>query len=244
MNNYTCVIIDDEKDAIESLKIVLENTQLLRVIGIFSNPQTAIKSVVDLKPDFIFLDIQMPKMTGIEVAEILQNQIKCHFIFTTGHMEYALQSYSFDTIDYLLKPITLPRLMKSIYKALRITGIEAKNAEVLHSDTQKGSIMVETLEKGKKINVNIDNIEYVESDKNCIMITLKKGEILKVKMTLKNIIDLLPQNSFKRVHRRFIIQMNCIKSFTAEHIILYSAKRNIPIGRTYKVQLRNAFVQQ
>jgi two-component system, LytTR family, response regulator len=241
MREYTAIIIDDEKNAAESLKLQLINTGIINVVGIFNKPEIAITKIRDINPDLIFLDVQMPKINGIETAELLQQQVPCLFIFTTGHKDFAFESFRFHTIDYLLKPVLFPRLMQAITKALHTLNKEPGNIETAHNEIPE-YVTVEVIDKENPINIALHDIAYLSSNKNYVRIWLNNGLCHKTRLTLKIIEGLLPSKNFLRVHRGYIVRITAIKSFTSNKISFHTTKQLIPTSRTLRQKINEALL--
>jgi DNA-binding LytR/AlgR family response regulator len=240
MSIYTAVIIDDERNAALSLQLMIEKTGFVQVIGIFQKPEEAVIQVPKLCPDIIFLDIQMPKLTGMETAELLQKSLLCRFIFTTGYKDYAFDSFQFNTIDYLLKPIAYTRLLQAITKAL--TTLVSKPANNSPQPvSHKGVIALEVLGNESLLQCDVETIEMVCSNKNYISIWLNSGKEIKTRTTLKAIESLLPSEKFIRVHRGYIINITAVRSHTAAQIILKGSNQLIPVSRINRNQIKRLF---
>jgi two-component system, LytTR family, response regulator len=239
MSNYKAVIIDDEKNSASSLEMMINSTGYLEVIGIFYKPEQAIIEIPLLRPDIIFLDIQMPKINGIETAELLQKLLPCKFIFTTGYKNYALASFQFNTIDYLIKPILFPRLLQAISKVFN--SFESESTQSIQRKYKPSFILVDTVGKGAATKIQLYEIELIGTDKNYLDIFLYTGECIKTRMTTKVIESLIPAEHFIRVHRKYIVRLDAISLLISDQITLKQTRKVIPVGRAYRNAVKEAY---
>jgi len=230
-----CLIIDDEPLAIQVLVNHLKQVPDLELVNSFQNPLEAFELLKTTEIDLIFLDIQMPLLTGIDFVKSLQNPPA--IIFTTAYRNYAIESYELDVIDYLLKPITFIRFFKAInkYKNLHQKTISIKTPTV----TPMVNDHIYVNSNKKFIKVLFNEILYVESIKDYIRIHTPEKNII-TKDKISEFENKLP-NVFLRVHRSYIVNTLKISAFTALDIEI--GKQEIPIGNSYKkeviAQLKN-----
>ena len=226
-----CIIVDDEPLAIEVLESYIDKMDSLHLTGKFRN---AIKAFDFLQSggevDLIFLDIQMPKLTGIDFLKTLKNPPKV--IFTTAYREYALEGFELEVVDYLLKPISFERFMKGV-------------AKVMEADHEKPQINIATTQSDeppfiffnsdkKMIKVFLHDILWVESIKDYVKIVTKEKQIT-THQKISYMENKLPESEFIRVHRSFIVHISKIDSYSATEIEL--AGNSVPIGRNYKTDV-------
>ena len=168
-----CIIIDDEPLAIEVLKQHIEKIKDLEIIGTFSNAMEAFTIVQEQKVDLMFLDIQMPKLTGIDFLKTLHNPPQV--ILTTAYREYALEGYELDVVDYLIKPIPFDRFLKALSKAFRnnVTPVSSNIEQTTEQDTISKPFVYVKVDK-TMVRVELENIIYVESLKNYVRIKTKE----------------------------------------------------------------------
>jgi len=226
-----CLIVDDEEHAIKNLLYCVEKTPFLHLAGSTTNPLEALEIVNTQNIDLIFLDIQMPELSGLDFIKAIRN--KSRVILTTAYSEFALDGFELDVVDYLLKPIALPRFLKAVQKVNDIIGhssIGDTNADHSPSDN---FFFVKSEVKGKMIKINFDDIEFIESLKNYVAIHYNGKKILALQ-SLKDIDGKLPQNKFIRIHRSFIIPLNGIIGIEGNVVGLKNTSSEIPIGETYK----------
>lgn len=222
-----CIIVDDEPLAIEVIESYVERMDSLELVGKFRNAIKAFDYIQSGEPvDLIFLDIQMPKLTGIEFLKTLTNPPKV--IFTTAYREYALEGFELEVLDYLLKPISFDRFMKAVSKALN------QSKEVGVSTSAEGDDFIFFKCDKKMIRVCLKDILYVESIKDYVKIKTAEKEVV-THQKISVLETKLPANHFIRVHRSFIINIPKIESYSASEIELNN--ESIPVGRNYKVEV-------
>lgn len=224
-----CLIVDDEPLAIKVLETHIENIPSLKIAGSCSNAFAAMEALSKNNIDLMFLDIHMPKLMGHEFLRTLRNPPKV--IFTTAYKEYALDAFDLDAIDYLLKPITLERLMKAVNKISNLPALEIKE----ENNVVDSQGFVYFRADRKMIKVAYQDILYIESMKDYIKIVRVNEKPLLVKQSISSLEDVLPANLFLRIHRSFIVALNKITAFTNHDVEI--GGQEIPIGRLYAHQL-------
>ena len=222
MKKIKCIIIDDEPLAVSLLENYVEKIPFLELVFSSENPIEVLEFIQKNEADLVFLDIQMPELTGINFMKIVGDKMK--YILTTAYSEYALDGYEHNVVDYLLKPISFDRFNKSIQKVLERFPLD-ETKDVNHFFVKSS---------GQQHRVNFDDILYVESIKDYVNIKTEAQEYI-VLDTLKSLENQLPGN-FIRVHKSFILNLNEIKSLSSKKIILNSGNE-IPIGDMYKSNL-------
>lgn len=227
---WKCLLVDDEPLAIEVLKQHIDVVDQLEVAGTCNNAFKAMEFLQKNPVDLLFLDIQMPKLSGISLMRTLQKPPKV--IFTTAYKEYALDAFELDAVDYLLKPISLERFLRAVNKLIKTT---LKNpAEALpQAEHQEGFIYFRA--DRKMVKLFYHEILYIESIKDYIRIVRDSNPPLLVKQSITATEEMLPPNLFLRIHRSFIVAANKITAFTNNDVEI--DKIEIPIGRMYKDQL-------
>ncbi|OUR93188.1 DNA-binding response regulator [Flavobacteriales bacterium 34_180_T64] len=222
-----CLIIDDEPLAIEIIKAHVSKIPNLEVVATCHNALEGFEVLKTQEVDLLFLDIQMPLLTGIEFIKSLSNPPKV--IFTTAYREYAIESYELEAVDYLLKPISFDRFFKAVNNYFK--RIETKTIVVskeTSSDDSSGHIFVNVNKKHHKILFN--EIVYAESLKDYVCIHTLNGSIT-TKDKISDFEDKLP-SCFLRSHRSYIVNLNMVTAFTSQDIELGNIE--IPIGVSYK----------
>ena len=219
MKKIKCIIVDDEPLAVSLLENYVEKIPFLELVFSSENPIDALEFIQKNDADLVFLDIQMPELTGINFMKIVGNKMK--YILTTAYSEYALEGYEHNVVDYLLKPISFDRFSKSVMKAQeRFPVAEASEA---------GHFYVKS--SGQQHRINFDEILYVESIKDYVNIKTESQEYI-VLDTLKSLENQLPAK-FIRVHKSFILNLDKVKSLNSKKIIINS-EQEIPIGEMYR----------
>lgn len=223
------LIIDDETLARQLVRKYLENLPGIEIIGECSNGFEALKMIQDLSPDLLFLDIQMPKISGFELLEVLEHRPE--IIFTTAFDQYAIKAFEMNAVDYLLKPFSKERLEKALEKArqriVTPSGGGRTPALLKHLDEEKQVLERVITRLGSKITViPVDKIWFIEAADDYIMIHSESGNHLKEK-TMKYFEEHLPEDQFIRIHRKFIVNINQIKSLE-----LYSKDSYLAILKT------------
>lgn len=235
------VIVDDEPKAIQSLSWELTNfSEEITIMETFSSPEKALEFFKNNTPDCLFLDIQMPTMDGFQFLEKLTNR-DFPVIITTAYDEYAIKALKHEAIDYLLKPIdsddlnlTIEKIKKFNSKIFSIDKLERLLLSFNGSQTHQ-KITVNS--DGKLIFIQIDDIIFVQSDGNYSTIYLKNNQKKVVTKKLKDINNLLPENSFFRTHNSYIVNLNKIKEFLKnEGYLIMESNHKIPVARQRKTE--------
>jgi two-component system LytT family response regulator len=223
-----CIIVDDEPVAREILENHLEKIDTINVVASCKSALEAFKILNTHPVDLIFLDINMPEISGLSFAKSMSGEYKV--IFTTAYREYAVDGFDLRAVDYLLKPISFERLLQGInkfYKEISVSEpIQAGEISIEKDD----SIFVRS--ERKMVKVNFKDIAYIESLSDYIKIHLDGKKVLVTRDTLSNIEARLPASDFLRIHRSFIVSMPKIESFTSDTIGI--GKHEIPISRSYR----------
>ncbi|MDN6280985.1 MAG: LytTR family DNA-binding domain-containing protein, partial [Psychroflexus sp.] len=221
-----CIVIDDEPLARVGMKELISNFSVLNQVGEFNNTSNADRFLNDNKVDLIFLDIEIPGVDGLEFAKTIAPEIL--IIFTTAYKEYAVESYAFNAIDYLLKPILLSRFEKSVTKATKIHQLlSLKKSEV--KNITKEYVFIKADRRYYK--VLFQKILYIEGLKDYVVIHTDNDKIITA-MNLKTIHQKLPQDKFIRVSKSYIVNSIAIESFDRHTVFIQ--KNEIPIGSVYQ----------
>ena len=224
-----CIIVDDEQHAIDILVHYVEQTPHLNLVASFTNPIEALQLLTQEKVDLVFLDIQMPEISGIDFIKAIHGKSKV--ILTTAYSEFAIEGYELDVVDYLLKPVRLPRFLAAVQKAVQM--INATNES---QETSDDYIFVKTESKGKLLKINLADIDYIESMKNYVAIH-RAGQKTLVYTSMKELEERLPHKQFLRVHKSFIIPISKITGIEGNLLRLKNVTAEIMIGENYKAEL-------
>ena len=216
-----CIIVDDEPLAREAMKLLIEESDNLQLIGSFNSAATASDFMEQQGVDLVFLDIEMNSTSGLDIAHALPPE-SC-LIFTTAHAQYALNGFELDAVDFLHKPFAYERFEKAVEKALRF--IEAKRNKVPENIIIK--------QEYNNISVTTSDILYIEAMENYTKIFRTSGNYILSRTSLKAIQKMLPKDRFLRTHRSYIISINKIERFSKREITLKGCSATIPIGRQY-----------
>jgi len=218
-----CIIVDDEPLAIEVIESYVKKIGRLQLAGTCSNAIEAFDILKKEQVDLVFLDIQMPKLTGMDFIKTLKQPPK--IIITTAYRDYAIESYELDVLDYLLKPISFDRFMKAVDKAL-----ETMPQESLTQDDE----YIYLKEDKKMVKVRLRDILYIESLKDYVRIKTASKEVI-THQKISYLEETLPDNLFLRIHRSFIVGKENIESYSASNIEVPG--NELPVGRMYKEQV-------
>jgi DNA-binding LytR/AlgR family response regulator len=229
-----CIIIDDEPLARDLMRNHISKLENFEIVAECSDAMKALQELRDKKIDLMFIDIEMPQISGIEFLKILKNPPK--IIITSAYREYALDSFELDVVDYLLKPITFERFLKAVNKYYQETQEKPEVKELVSEINQKEEPFIYVKENKRLIKVNLDEILYIEGLSEYVQIyTDRKKFITKSSMT--NLEEKLPSDGFMRIHKSFIVSLSRIEAFTASTIEVPG--KELPIGRSYKNSVLN-----
>ncbi|MNX32744.1 Transcriptional regulatory protein YpdB [compost metagenome] len=229
-----CVLIDDEPLAIKVLQNYFNNFTDFEVIATFNNSLEALDFINSTTVDAVFLDINMPMMTGFELISLIENKTKV--IITTAFREFAAESYDLDVLDYLVKPIPLPRFIKCINKIT--TEYNLKNN--IKVETTKGDSHIFIKVDKKMMKINIEEILFVEGMKEYIKVVTPDKTYITHK-SLTSLSEELPADRFLRIHKSYVIALNKVKSIEGNRIQIQSY--TIPIGRNYSKDVKTKILE-
>ena len=237
MNEIRTLIIDDEHLAREVVKSYISKIPELCIVGEASNGFDGIKLIQDLKPELIFLDIQMPKLNGFEMLELLENMPLV--VFTTAFDQYAIQAFEVNAIDYLLKPISFDRFSTTITKILQSNDqnpLEHSSKISGFVDTRNKSLERIVVKDNQRIHViSVTDVQYIEAQDDYVMIVTEGGKFIK-KQTMKSLEEKLSQDVFIRVHRSYFVNINCIKEVVLfekdSYLAKISDKISVPVSKS------------
>ena len=237
-----CLAVDDEAPALLILADYIGQLPFLTLVGTTTNPIEALTMVQQGLVDLVFLDIQMPRLTGLQFLKLAGN--RCKVVLTTAYPEYALEGYENDVVDYLLKPISFERFFKAAQKALALLPglapapvappVLALPVLAVAAPAAAGHMFVKGESKNKFLRVNHADILYIEGLSNYVSIQLPTQRVVTYQ-TLKELAETLPQPPFLRVHKSFIVSLDKIRMVDGNTI--YIQDKEIPVGDTYREQL-------
>ncbi|MCB9262709.1 MAG: response regulator transcription factor [Flavobacteriales bacterium] len=223
-----CLIVDDEPLAIDVIKSHISQSVDLELIGSCNNAIQASEILKSQKIDLMFLDIQMPEITGIDFLKSLENPPLV--VFTTAYAEYAIEGFELNAIDYLLKPISKERFDKAIAKANEYFKLKHSD-EVDSTELEDDHIFVKANQK--LIKVSYDDILYIEAFADYVKIFIPEKRIVTLQ-TMKRMEKKLPEDKFCRIHRSYIVGLKHIESYNTTEVEINHTK--LPIGKNYKDQ--------
>lgn len=226
-----CIVVDDKPLAIDVLKHHISKVPFLTLSFSTVNPLEALNMVIEGEVDLVFLDIQMPELSGLQFMKIVKG--KCLVVLTTAYAEYALEGFENDAVDYLLKPVSFERFYKAVEKAqLILKGL---------AETTKPNIETPTLEKEVKyifvkteyklVRINVEDIIYVEGLQNYVIIYTPTEKITSLQ-TMKKTEEQLPSDQFMRIHKSFIVAINKINSIERNRVSI--GDKTIALGEVYR----------
>jgi two-component system, LytTR family, response regulator len=215
------LIIDDEPLALELLKNYISHFPRLQLVAAFNDPIEAIAFIKQNEVDLLFVDINMPDMSGLELVKALPGKLL--LIFTTAYKQFALDGFDLDAVDYLLKPVPFERFTRAVNKAISLYD---------YNQEKNGDTALYVRSDYQVVKIELNDIEYIESISDYLKIHLISGEIVMTLMTLKAILGKLPPAQFKRIHRSYVVTLNKVKSFSYRKAILPSAE--LPVSEKYQ----------
>jgi len=245
MNKIKTLIIDDEQLGRDLIKAYLAKHESIEVLAECSNGFDGIKQINELKPDLIFLDIQMPKLTGFEMLELIETPPV--IIFTTAYDQYALKAFEVNATDYLLKPFSEERFNEALEKATKLLSnkilSDAKFNDLLKvADSRTESLERIVVKNQQKITlIPVEEIKYIEAQDDYTMLYTQKGNFLKQK-TMKYFEENLNPKDFIRIHRSYIIKLSLLKQIDllekeSYQVVLHDGKK-LPVSKNGYAKLK------
>ncbi len=222
-----CIAIDDEPLALEQISSYIEKTPFLECVALCQSAYEAMEYLSDKEVDLMFVDINMPDINGMDFVKSLKQPPQV--IFTTAYSEYAIEGFQVNALDYILKPIGYAGFLKSANKAKTWFDLNQKQPETIQ--TTQDCIFVKS--EYKLVRIMLSDIRYIESANEYIQFHLVNSEPITTLIRLKVIEEQLPKDKFMRVHRSFIVNLDCVKVIDHNRIV-FDKKVYIPIGEQYK----------
>lgn len=231
------IIVDDEPLAQDVLETYIEKVPELNLVQKCNNALEANEALQENDIDLMFLDIQMPQLTGIDFVKTLAQPPL--IIFTTAYPNYAIEGFELNALDYLLKPISLERFMKAVNKAmeqLELRKRETGGSGAPSPEEETDYIFVKA--DKKLVKINYKDILYIEGLKDYVIIRMEQGRVITLQ-TMKSLEDKLPQQMFKRIHRSYIINLEKINAMVGNmvEIMEKNQAKHLPIGKNYRDEL-------
>ncbi|MEY2904640.1 MAG: hypothetical protein RJA52_656 [Bacteroidota bacterium] len=227
MEKIRCLVIDDEELARSLLEVFIKKLDFLELVGMAKDPLEAKAFLNSNQVDLIFLDIQMPELTGVEFVKIFQPSQPV--IFTTAYSEFALEGYELEIVDYLLKPFSFSRFVQAVEKAKR--WIHLKNGFKQQVQDSKENNFLVIKSDHKLIKIFFDDILYIQGMREYAAFYLNEGRILSL-ISLKKLEEILPDNLFIRIHKSYIASIQNINFL--EGNMVQVGKVKLPVGSLYK----------
>jgi DNA-binding LytR/AlgR family response regulator len=224
MKKLRCLLVDDEPPALDVLRSYVESTPMLELVGECNHAVSAFEFLQDKKVDLLFLDVNLPKLSGTDFVKALNNPPK--IIFTTAHKDFAVDGFELGAVDYLLKPFSLERFWKAVQRA---TSSDESTIANKHAITNDRFLYFRA--DRKMVKVMVDEILYVESLKDYVKIFLSGRQII-TKQTISSVEEMLPEENFVRIHRSFIASKNKIESYNQNSVFI--GKSELPVGPLYR----------
>lgn len=225
-----CLVVDDEPLARDLIRNHLEKLENFEIVAECSDAMKALNALRIKDVDLIFMDIQMPQITGVEFLKTLKNPPKV--IFTTAHREYAIDGFELDVVDFLLKPITLERFLKAVNKYFQLTQEETNSNNLANTSVyQNEESFIYVKENKKVVKVYLKEILYIEGLSEYVQIHTENRKLV-TKTSMSNMEEKLPEAGFMRIHKSFIVSLRKIEAFSSSTIDVPG--KELPIGRSYK----------
>ena len=228
-----CIIVDDEPLAIEIMESYVSKVDQLKLAGSFRNAVSAFTFLQQHTVDLIFLDIQMPKLSGIDFLKTLKNPPKV--IFTTAFRDYAIEGFDLEVADYLLKPIPFDRFLKAVAKVLHQPATASQPGQAAKPEASDNYVYFKV--DKKMVKTRMSDILYIESIKDYVKVRTADREII-TQQKISYLEESLPKDQFIRIHRSFIVNREKIDVYSATDIEI--GKHHVPIGRNYKNDVMKA----
>jgi len=229
------MIVDDEPLARDLIRGHIEKLENFEIVAECNNAMKALSVLREKHVDLVFMDIQMPQITGIEFLKTLKHPPKV--IITTAYREYALEGFELDVVDYLLKPITFERFLKSVNKFYQMSQETIQGAPNSSTEKVPDESFIYVKENKKVIKVYLSEIRYIEGLSEYVQIYTDKRKII-TKTSMAQMEEKLPSDNFLRIHKSYIVPVGKIEAFTANTIEIQG--KELPIGRNYKNAVLNS----
>lgn len=243
MKLLIALIVDDEEDSVSLLRIQLQKyCPQIGDIFAFTSPLRALEEIEILKPDLVFLDIEMPELNGFQFLEKLM-PLSFSVVFITAYNEFAIKAFRFSALDYLVKPIYVADLMEAVKKAIDIGKPSELQLDLFQKQLQLAQVnKIAISSLNGIVFIHLDEILYVEASSNYSILVLADGEKVIVSKTLKDVQEILEHRHFFRIHRQYIINLNKVKHFNKNDCLLTMENgKQLQVARIQKDKLIEKF---
>lgn len=228
--NIRCFVLDDEPLASDLMKDYIERLPDLELLGVSNSPSQALSLLQQTPVDILFLDIQMPKLSGFDVLRPLSYRPKV--IFTTAYREFALDCYEFDVVDFLLKPVSFERFLQAVGKVYRFMPSAALKETI---DSGKANKEYQYFKVDREmVKLNLEDILWFESIRDYVKIYTTSGVLVSY-LRISYLEEKLPSDRFVRIHKSFLIALGHVQAISSTYIRINN--KELPIGRSYKARL-------
>ena len=225
-----CIVIDDEPLARQGIKEYIGEVDFLNFVGEFESPLKATSLLSTTGVQLIFLDIQMPKITGLDFFKTLKNPPPV--IFTTAYPQFALDGFDLNALDYLVKPISLERFLKAAHKAKEFYDLRVRNQNESNKEDYTDHVFIKV--DGKLVKILLENILFVEALQNYVAVHTKDKKYVSY-LTLQSIAEFLPADTFIKTHKSFIVAINKVDSIDGNNLQI--ANHLVPVSRSQKEEV-------
>lgn len=239
MATINVIIVDDEPLAQDVLETYIEKVPELHLIQKCNNAFEANDALKNHQIDLMFLDIQMPQLTGIDFLKTLTRPPLV--IFTTAYSNYAVEGFELNALDYLLKPISVDRFMKSVNKAIEQIELQRRDSPAAGGPApaeEEGPDYIFVKADKKLVKVNFDEVIYIEGLKDYVIIRMESNRVITLQ-TMKSLEDKLPPQQFKRIHRSYIVNISHIEAIVGNmvEVMEKGQAKHLPVGKNYRDEL-------
>jgi DNA-binding LytR/AlgR family response regulator len=225
-----CLLVDDEPPALDILRTYIDATPMLEIAGECYHALAAFDFIQKHEIDLIFLDINMPRLSGTDFLRALPSPPRV--IFTTAHRDFAVEGFELGAVDYLLKPYSLERFLRAVHRALNPEQkLQQQTAKEVTTESER---FLYVRAERKMVKIMIDDIRYIESLKDYVRIFLSDKHVT-TKQTITSLAEMLPDQDFMRIHRSFIVAVKKIDSYN--HSSIFIGKTELPVGPLYKHEI-------
>jgi two-component system, LytTR family, response regulator len=243
MKHIAAVIIDDEPDSIALLQLQLEkHCPQIQVLATFTSPTAAVDELVFIKPELVFLDIEMPDLDGFQLLEKL-SPVTFKVIFITAYNQYAIKAFRFNALDYLVKPVATEHLVAAVEKTAMASAPLTEQLDQVKQQIKGAPInKIAVSAQSGVIFIEFNDILYAEASGNYAKLVMSDNSHYIISKTLKDIQGVLEEKNFFRIHRQYIINLNKVKCFNrVDALLTMENKAELPVARIQKEKLAERF---